>query len=54
VIIDANGGPVRRLADLTDQLERVGIGKPVDLRVQSGGSTKTVRVEVADIGRTQS
>jgi S1-C subfamily serine protease len=54
VIVDANGDPIRRLADLTDQLERVGIGKPVDLKVQSGGSTKTVRVEVTDIGRTQS
>jgi 2-alkenal reductase len=54
VIVDANGNPVRRLADLTDQLERVGVGKSVDLKVQSGGATKTVRVEVTDIGRTRS
>jgi 2-alkenal reductase len=54
VIVDANGNPVRRLADLTDQLERVGVGKSVDLKVQSGSATKTVRVEVTDIGRTQS
>ena len=53
VIVDANGNPIRRLADLTDQLERVGVGKSVDLRVQSGGTTKTLRVEVTDIGRTQ-
>jgi 2-alkenal reductase len=54
VIVDANGSPVRRLADLTDQLERVGVGNAVELTVQSGGSTKTVHVEVADIGRQQS
>ena len=54
VIVDANGSPVRRLADLTDQLERVGVGKSIDLKVQSGGATKTVRVGVTDIGRTQS
>ena len=54
VIVDANGNPIRRLADLTDQLERVGVGKSVDLRVQSGGTTKTLRVEVTDIGRPQS
>jgi 2-alkenal reductase len=54
VIVDANGSPVRRLADLTDQLERVGVGNAVDLKVQSGSSTKTVHVEVTDIGRQQS
>jgi 2-alkenal reductase len=54
VIVDANGNPVRRLADLTDQLEPVGVGKSVGLKVQSGGTTKIVRVEVTDIGRTQS
>ena len=54
VITDANGNPVRRLADLTAQLERVGVGKSVDLQVQSRGATRTVRVEVTDIGRVQS
>jgi 2-alkenal reductase len=54
VIVDANGNPVRRLADLTDQLDQVGIGKSVDLRVESAGTTKSVRVEVTDIGRSQS
>jgi 2-alkenal reductase len=51
VIVAANGTPVRRLADLTDQLEKAGVGNAVDLKVQSGGSTKTVHVEVTDIGR---
>ena len=54
MIVDADGNPVRRLADLTAQLERIGVGKAVDLKVQSGGATKTVRIEVTDIGRTQS
>jgi hypothetical protein len=51
VIVDANGSPVRRLADLIDPLDPV---KSVDLKVQSGGTTKIVRVEVTDISRTQS
>jgi 2-alkenal reductase len=55
VIVDANGSPVRRLADLTDQLEKVGVGNAVDLKVQNGsGSTREVHVDVADIGRQQS
>ena len=51
VIVAANGTPVRRLADLTDQLEKAGVGNAVDPKVQSGGSTKTVHVEVRDVGR---
>jgi 2-alkenal reductase len=54
VIIDADGAPVRRLADLTDQLERAGVGNAVELKVVSGSSTKTIRVEVADISRQPS
>ncbi len=52
VIVGANGKPVRRLADLTDHLEQIGVGKTVELTVQRGGSTTTVPVEVTDIGRS--
>jgi hypothetical protein len=34
VIVGVNGKPVRRLADLTQELERVGVGKKVPLAVQ--------------------
>jgi 2-alkenal reductase len=52
VIVAVNGKPVRRLSDLTDQLEQIGIGKTVELTVQRGRDTVTVAVEVTDIGRS--
>jgi 2-alkenal reductase len=51
VITAANGKPVRRLADLTEQLEQVGVGKPVELSIRRGGQTTTVEVKIADISR---
>jgi 2-alkenal reductase len=51
VIVAANGRPVRRLADLTAVLEESGVGKPVELTVDRGGSTSKVQVDVADVGR---
>ena len=55
IIVGANSNPVRSLADLTDQLERVGVGNGVDLKVQNGsGATRDVHLDVADIGRQQS
>jgi S1-C subfamily serine protease len=50
VIVGANGQPVRRLADLTEQFEQVGVGKTIELRVSRGGSQRTVSLEVVDIG----
>ena len=50
VIVGVNGKPVRRLSDLTAALERVGIGKPIELTIARGGRTMTMRVEVADVG----
>jgi 2-alkenal reductase len=54
VIVAANGTPVRRLADLSDQLDQAGIGNTIDLSVQRQGTTRTVRLQVADISRTPS
>jgi 2-alkenal reductase len=51
VIVGVNGKPVRRLADLTEELERVGVGKRASLAVQRDGSERTVEVDVVDIGR---
>ena len=51
VIVGVNGKPVRRLADLTQELERVGVGKRVSLAVQRDGRETAVEVDVTDIGR---
>jgi 2-alkenal reductase len=51
VIVGANGKPVQRLADLTDQLEQIGVGKTIELTVRRGGGTTRVSVQIADVGR---
>jgi 2-alkenal reductase len=50
VIVEANGRPVRRLADLTRALEDIGVGQPVELTIERNGRRAAVRVDVADIG----
>ena len=51
VIVGVNGKPVRGLADLIQELERVGVGKRVTVSVQREGRETPVEVEVMDIGR---
>jgi S1-C subfamily serine protease len=51
VIVGANGKPVRRLPDLTQELERVGVGNKVTLAIKRDGRDLSVEVEVMDIGR---
>ena len=53
VIVGATGKPVRRLADLTDQLESVGVDHMISLTLQRGGSTTTIDVPIIDIGQSQ-
>jgi 2-alkenal reductase len=50
VIVGVNGRPVRRLADLTAELERVGVGNKVNLSVTRDGQERAVDVAVMDIG----
>ena len=52
VIVAVNDKPVHRLSDLTDELERNGVGKTARLSLQRDGRTRTVDVEVVDVGRT--
>jgi S1-C subfamily serine protease len=52
VIVSANGQPARRLSDLTDQLESVGVGREIELSVKRNGRPMTVRVKVEDIGKS--
>lgn len=50
VIVAVEGAPVRRLADLTDQLERAGVGAEVRLTVERGQRQVEVPVQIEDIG----
>ncbi|GIK80791.1 MAG: 2-alkenal reductase [Alphaproteobacteria bacterium] len=52
VIVAVNDKRVRRLSDLTDELERVGAGGSVSLTVVRGGRSRSVELQVVDIGRT--
>ena len=52
VIVAANGAPVHKLSDLVDQVEKTGIGHKVQLSLRQGDQTRTVEVDVVDIGRT--
>src|SRR6266568_5837465 len=49
VIVGVNGKPVRRLADLTDELELVGVGKSVDIALNRGGTKSSLTVNVTDV-----
>lgn len=51
VIIEANGRPVRRFADLAREIERVGVGGRIPLVLQRGQQTVRVTVGVEDLGR---
>jgi len=52
VIVSAGGQPTRRLSDLTDQLEAVGVGREIELAVKRSDGSVTLRVRVEDIGRS--
>jgi 2-alkenal reductase len=51
VIVGVNGKTVRRLVDLTDELEEGGVGKTVRLTVQRNGQTRTIETQVIDVSR---
>jgi 2-alkenal reductase len=52
VIVGANGAPVHRLADLTDQIEQVGIGHEIGLKVQRDDKTISISVGIEDTSKT--
>jgi 2-alkenal reductase len=52
VIVEANGKRVRKLADLTDILEKTKPGETVTLQVVSGSGRRTISVNVVDISRS--
>ncbi len=51
VIVGINGKPVRRLNDLVQELEQVGVGNRAKLAVRRNGNEVTIEVEIVDIGR---
>src|SRR5258708_4283685 len=53
IITTADGKQVRRLSDLTDQLERIGVGKTIELTLKRGSQSHNVNVDIVDIGRGQ-
>jgi len=50
VIVAAEGQPVRRLTDLTNALDRLGVGANIDLTLRRGNQTVEVSVPIEDIG----
>ena len=52
VIVQADGKPVHRLSDLTDQIEQVGAGKSIRISLKRGAQTRDITVEIVDIGRS--
>ena len=51
VITEVNGKAVRRLSDLTDEIEQIGAGRSVKLTVKRGSQSRSLDVDVVDIGR---
>jgi len=49
VIVGANGQPVRRVADLTAQLDKLGVGQSIDLSILRQGDTSIVQADISDI-----
>jgi 2-alkenal reductase len=50
VIIEADGKQVRRLLDLIEVIEKVGVGRSIEVTALHDGGTKKVRIEIVDIG----
>jgi 2-alkenal reductase len=52
VIVQADGKPVHRLSDLTDQIEQAGAGKSIRISLKRGSQTRDINVDIVDIGRS--
>jgi 2-alkenal reductase len=50
VIVQAQGQPIRRLADLTGALDRIGVGNDIALTIRRGDRMMEVSVNIEDIG----
>jgi len=52
VIVEVDGKPVRRLSDLTDAIEEIGVGKKVEITAVRDGRRRKVQTEITDISRS--
>jgi S1-C subfamily serine protease len=52
VIVEADGKPVHRLSDLTDQIEQIGAGKSIRIGLKRGSQTRNLDIAIVDIGRS--
>jgi 2-alkenal reductase len=52
VIVQADGKPVHRLSDLTDQIEQAGAGKSIRISLKRGSQTRDINIDIVDIGRS--
>jgi S1-C subfamily serine protease len=53
VIVSVNGKPVRRLSDLTNETDEVGVGGEVRLGILRNGRSETITVAVVDVGQSR-
>jgi 2-alkenal reductase len=54
IIVGVEDAPVKRLSDLTDRLERTGVGNTVQLTVMRDNRSRTVDVRIVDVGEQAS
>jgi 2-alkenal reductase len=52
VIVSVNDKPVRRLSDLTNELDEIGVGHDVKLGILRGDRGETIDVAIADVGQS--
>lgn len=52
VIVQADGKPVHRLSDLTDQIEQIGTGKSIRIGLKRGSQTREINIDIVDVGRS--
>jgi 2-alkenal reductase len=53
VIVSVNDKPVRRLSDLTSELDEIGVGHDVKLGIVRNNRSETISVAVTDIGQSR-
>ncbi len=53
VIVAVNGKPVRRVPDLTDELERIGVGQKIELTLKRDDREMSIELEVVDVAQAK-
>ncbi|HMA72723.1 MAG TPA: trypsin-like peptidase domain-containing protein [Xanthobacteraceae bacterium] len=53
VIVSVNEKPVRRLSDLTNELDEIGVGHEVKLGIMRNNRNETINVAVTDVGQSR-